>query len=359
MKKCWCGNRDLKNYSDGYYQCDNCGTLISKTDFQDSLYNVEKEDEDLYGKQYWEVAMARVIGKNNLSEVVDLYLTERVLYWMKYVLKYIRLGSSVAEVGCGLGQLQFLLKHLQYNQLAFELSPYICKYMEDTLGIRTHCGSFVENKDAYDGILAFDLFEHLIEPLAFADQCANSLKEEGVLCLQTPCYDAGLTYEEMIKKKSRYQSQLRPEQHIYLYSRESITALLKKYGFEFIVFEPAFFGDDYDMFLFASRKPMQINSAEEIDKYLNSVPSGRLIKAMITLFDEKEKKEAECQSIDIERQKMLKDVKLLTELNSQKQKEVDEFQYAAEQRLADNRVLTQIAEERLQLINKLREENEL
>ena len=160
---------------------------------------------------------------------------------------------------------------------------------------------------------------------------------------------------------------------MFLYSRESVTALLKKYGFEFITFEPAFFGDDYDMFLFASRKPIQINSAEKIDEYLNSIPSGRLIKAMMVLFDEKGKKEAECQAIDRERRKMLKDVNFLTELNGQKQKEVDEIKHVAEQRLADNekltaniqklmadnQVLKQAAEERLQLINKLSEENEL
>ena len=54
--------------------------------------------------------MTRAAEKNTLSEVVDLYLTGRVIYWLKNVLKYIKLGADIAEIGCGLGQLQYVLK---------------------------------------------------------------------------------------------------------------------------------------------------------------------------------------------------------------------------------------------------------
>lgn len=110
MIKCWCGNKDLKEYSADYYKCDKCHTLISKHNFQDTIYDVKNEEEDLYGKNYWEVTMTRAAEKNTLSEVGDLYLTGRVIYWLKNVLKYIKLGADIAEIGCGLGQLQYVLK---------------------------------------------------------------------------------------------------------------------------------------------------------------------------------------------------------------------------------------------------------
>lgn len=301
MDKCWCGNKHLSEYSENYFKCDQCRTLVSKHDFHASIYDVENEEDDLYGKNYWEVSMTKEAGKNTLSEVVDMYLSERVVYWLKGVLKHVKLGGDIAEVGCGLGQLQYVLSRGGYSQKAFELSPDICKYMEEQLGLNTHCGPFVSKDNAYDGILAFDLFEHLLEPEEFLEDCAKSLREKGILCFQTPCYNADFSYAQMKAQIPKFQEQLKEEQHIYIFSREAITGILKKNGFTNIIFEPAFFGDDYDMFLFASKAEIPTNTEKEIDEYLNSVSNGRLLKAMITLFDEKAKLAEEYQVADRDR----------------------------------------------------------
>ena len=95
MKKCWCGNTQLKEYSENYYQCEKCHTLISKHNFDDAIYNVKNENNDLYGKNYWEVEMTKAAGKNTLSEVVDMYLTERVIYWLQYILKLSLIHISI------------------------------------------------------------------------------------------------------------------------------------------------------------------------------------------------------------------------------------------------------------------------
>lgn len=364
MKKCWCGNENLKEYSSEYYQCDSCHTLISKNVFEDAVYDVQNEEKDLYGKNYWEVSMTKAAGKNTLSEVVDMYLTERVVYWLKYILRYVKLGANVAEVGCGLGQLQYVLKRLNYTQKAFELSADICSYMERELQVDTQCGSFVEQKDTYDGILAFDLFEHLNEPENFLVSCTNSLHDRGVLVFQTPCYDSSMDYDEMRIRAPRFQEQLKAEQHIYLYSKESIAEILKKHGFTNIIFEPAFFGDDYDMFLLASKDPICENSEEEVDQYLNSVPNGRIVKAMIKLFDEKNQIEKERVAIDTERNKMLQNVNILTETINEKNNQIIQATNAAADRLkviegltADNEALKKVADEQLAEIAKLHEYN--
>lgn len=386
MKRCYCGNDNLSEYSRQYSKCDVCKTLVSKYDFFEDIYDVKKEDEDLYGKNYWEDIMVKEAGVKDIDELIDMYIPERAAYWLKNVLKYIKLGAKIAEVGCGLGQFSYLLKQTGFPQTAFELSPQICECIREKLGLQVVCGELCSADDKYQAILVIDVFEHLTEPEKFILDCKNRLEDKGLLVLQTPCYDPQFTYEEMRQYKPRFEHLLVEKQHVYLYSRESITAILKKHGFEYIVFEPAFFGNDYDMFLFASRKPIQENSAEEIDKYLNSIPDGRLIKALIRLYEEKEQKELERQAIDKERNKMLVDINSLTELVNQKQKAVDEFEYASEQRLsaiekltadnqqlkqaaedrladiekltADNQILKQAAEERLQIINKLSRENE-
>lgn len=313
MRQCWCGNDRLEEYSEGYVRCDVCHTLVSKNEFEDAIYQVQDEESDLYGKNYWEETMTKAAGKNTISEVVDLYLTERVLYWLKYVLKYMKLGGNIAEVGCGLGQLQYVLKRLGYEQIAFELSRYVCNYLEKELKVCAHCGSFAEEQEnKYDGLLAFDLFEHLKEPLEFMEWCSDRLKEDGVLCFQTPCYDPELDYNGMREKKGRFEALLREEQHIFLYSRDAMVKILKRYGFEHIKFEPAFFGDDYDMFFFASKREFSVNTDDEIDAFLNSRESGRLVKAMLTLFDEKREALAGFEKADRDRKDRLLQVQELT-----------------------------------------------
>lgn len=313
MKKCWCGNTALAEYSAKYYRCDKCHTLISKQDVENSIYNVENEEDDLYGKNYWEVAMVKATGKSTLSEVLDMYLTERVMYWLKYILKYVKLGSCVAEVGCGLGQLQYILKRIGFQQIAYELSPDVCNYMRDQLKIEVCCGSFEERNSVYDAIMALDLFEHLVDPLDFMEKCANSLKPGGILCFQTPCYDYSLNYVQMLSMKPRFDSLLVDDQHIFLYSKEAIADILRKYGFTHIVFEPAFFGDDYDMFFFASKTELCINTEQQIEDYLNATENGRLIKAMLKQFTDGKMMEAQFEEANANAVKHLEQIDKLTE----------------------------------------------
>ncbi len=338
MEQCWCGNRELTEYSRAYYKCDKCHTLISKMEFRDSLEDIENEENDLYGSNYWEIVMTKEAGKKTLGEVIDMYLPERVLHWLKYILKYIKLGSNVAEVGCGLGQLQYVLKRLGYSQLGFELSPDICRYVEEKLGVRMHCGPFEGEDSSYDGIIALDLFEHLIDPLGFIEQCSKGLKETGVLCLQTPCYDSELSFDEMREVKGRFEHLLQEEQHIYLYSKDALTEILKKYGFKYIVFEPAYFGDDYDMFCFASKKELIVNTEEKINNFLDQEKNGRLIKAMLALAGEKEELSRQFAEADKDRKERLLQNEELT-------KELKTAEFESQQRLDQIYILTQQLQE--------------
>ena len=356
MKKCWCGNENLQEYSESYYKCAQCGTLVSKCDFSDSVYKVSDETEDLYGENYWEVKMTKAAGKNTISEIVDMYLSERVIYWLKYILRYVKLGGTVAEIGCGLGQLQYVLRRIEYPQTAFELSENICRFIKEKLEVNVCCGDFTrENTAVYNGILAFDLFEHLINPEEFLCKCSASMQDGGVLVFQTPCYDSKLNYTDMLQLKPRFQQQLKSEQHIFLYSKESMTNILKKHGFTNIIFEPAFFGDDYDMFFFASKSSIQQNSKEAIENFLNSANNGRLVKAMIALFDRNQELTQKYEIADRDRNDRLEQNKQLEQILKQSQSDDSQRQVQIEKLTEMLKGSEADRAARLEQINKLTE----
>lgn len=333
VKRCWCGNTKFNNYYNNYYECPLCHTLVSKVDITNETYVINDEDNNLYGENYWKVIMQKMTNQDSLDGIIDYYIKDRVIYWIKFILRYIPIESKIAEIGCGLGQLAYTMKSMGYKQVAYELSPQICKYINETIDIDIRCEDFKDSKDTYDAVLAFDLLEHIVEPEILLKEIYNKIGNNGVLCIQMPCYDSSLSYDEMLINKPRFKSLMIEEQHIYLYSKESISQLLRKIGFKYINFEPACFGDDYDMFLFASGNPLVRKNDEEVKQILNTINNGRLIKALITLYDEKKDLLAQINDINREREKQLNDISTLTRQIKEKDTRIEVLDNGCNERL--------------------------
>ena len=289
MNICWCGNKNLEYYNDDYCVCNECKTLVSKFDFDNSITNVEDEEKSLYGENYWADYMLKLTGLKSVDEMIDYFLSERSIYWLKYLLKFRLPSAKVLEIGCGLGQYSYLLMQSGYSVTATELSENVCNYIRENLFIDIKCGDLSVINGIFDIIIANDVVEHILDIETFLKQINEVFDDNGLLVLQLPCYNPNYSYDEVVLKEMKFINLLTPDQHIYLYSKESIENLLKKHGFDYINYETPIFGEDYDMFLFASRKPLNINNDEKIDKKLNSLTNGRIIKSLINLYNDKEK----------------------------------------------------------------------
>jgi hypothetical protein len=95
----------------------------------------------------------------------------------------------------------------------------------------------------------------------------------GLLVLQTPVYD---------DVTDRTWHQFKPPEHTFLFSRQSIKRFLAGLGFVHTAMEPNIFPSD--MFVFASRRPLVVHSAEEIAERLTATPDGRIALAMQDLY---------------------------------------------------------------------------
>ena len=288
--KCWCGNDTLNVYSAEYNRCDACCTLVSKAEISDKIYSVTSEADDLYGANYWEDNFLKIANVSSLTELNDVYLTGRTVYWLNHLLKYMPPPATVAEIGCGLGQMPYLTKQAGYTQTAVELSPKICQYAAQTFDINILNGTIDELTGTFDAIIFLDVIEHLTDPLSFINKVKNHTNPNTVLMIQCPCYNPSWSHEQARGYSPAFIKYLMPQEHIYLFSRIAMEKILRLCGFKFINFEPAFFGEYCDMFLVASQSELKEISQEERLDTLIQKPDGWLLRAIFKSQLESEKK---------------------------------------------------------------------
>lgn len=283
MKECWCGCQELLPFSPYYKKCRRCGTLVSIiAENIDEQVEVSKAENDaLYGANYWKKNMVNMAGGETLEDLVQLYLKGRVSYWLSTVLRYKLPPARCCEIGCGLGQFSYLLQKAEYDVTAMEVNEEICHWIQKHLYIPVKQGVFQEYEGMLDVFIANDVLEHIANPHALMQQIYARLNPEGIVILQTPCFDGQSSYEELCDRNARFLEQMKEKEHVYLYTKKSICELLAQYGFQ-CVFENAYFGNDYDMYIVAGKTMPKAHSPDIVQKYLNSIENGPLLLALIT-----------------------------------------------------------------------------
>ncbi len=285
---CWCGNTHLTTYSPDYYHCDQCETLVLKESSSTKIDRVTSE-EDYYGKKYWFEHQENDFGYENIINRARSDLPERDVYWLKTFLKYKLPPGKTLELGCSHGGFVAMLSWCSFDATGLELSPWIADYARKTFGIAMLVGKLEEQRlqpSSFDAIILMDVLEHLVNPLETLKYAASLLKPDGVLMVQTPCYQPKISYDELVKNNDPFLQQLKPPEHIYLFSSHSIQNLFNKFNFTNIYTEKAIFYQ-YDTFFLASRQEIKQNQETRIVQNLQSTPSGRLLLAMKDLDNEK------------------------------------------------------------------------
>lgn len=293
MQKCWCGNVDLKEFSADYWRCNACGTLVFKGEVSAEQLQVTDDDSDFYGKQYWLKHQHDSFGYPDIHQRVRGDLTERNLHWLLTLLRYSRPPAKVVELGCSHGSFVALLDQGGFEASGVEMSPWVVAFGHETFDVPIMRGPIEAldlPEESLDAIVLMDVLEHLPDPRATMRHCLRLLKPEGLLLIQTPEFKQEMTYPALVETQSRFLENLKPVDHLYLFSRESVTRFFHELGAGHVQFEPAIFAH-YDMFLAVSRVPLEQASVEEIDKSLMATPRSRFVLALLDVY----RREAEGQ----------------------------------------------------------------
>jgi len=285
VRACWCGNADLAPFTPAYGECRRCGTLVYLAEGRPGQFTVDDDEHDYYGKQYWLQHQQVDLGLNDIHRRARADLSERALYWLDTLLKHRQPPARVMELGCAHGGFVALMRQAGFDAFGVEMSPWVVGFAQRTFGIPVRIGP-VESLElaaaSLDIIVLMDVLEHLPDPLGTMRRCLQLLAPDGMLLLQTPCFPQGQSLAQLAGARDRFLEMLIPDEHIYLFSRQSVTELFARLGAAHVQFEAALF-PQYDMFLAVSRVPLAPRDPERALEPLAQEPARRLVLAMLDL----------------------------------------------------------------------------
>ncbi len=293
---CWCGENDLGPYSEEYRLCDHCSTLVSCVGLTPEEIAVEDDENDFYGKDYWLTHQTEELGHANIVERARIDLHERCLHWLRAFASYRLPPARVLEIGCAHGGFVALLRSVGYDATGLELSPWVVDFARSTFKVPVLLGP-VEQQDlrerSLDAIVLNDVVEHLADPFATLECCARLLKDDGLLVVQMPCFD-GASYADLVARDDIFLRLMQgkvAEQHLNLFSKGAARLLFERLGFTEVHFERPMF--PYDMFCFASRRPLVRQPADDLPDFLGKTATGHVVRALLDLYAQFEHCEAD------------------------------------------------------------------
>lgn len=268
------------------------------------VLSVQRQQENFYGQSYWFEHQEKDLGLPNICSRARLDLPERCLYWLDAVMRYLLPPAKTLEIGCGHGGLVALMGAAGFESSGLELTAEAVALSQKIFSINMYKGELGEQQIAarsLDGIFMMDVVEHLSEPLATLNIAAKLLRESGVLAIQTPCYDEDKSYADLQSAKHPFLGLLQPLEHIYIFSQRSLRDILQRVGLTNVEFVPTMFGQ-YDMFAFASARPLRCYTEEERENALLTSVNSRLVLALLDLYrsQDKERKAAAALKADVD-----------------------------------------------------------
>lgn len=207
-----------------YYRCAPCGTI-----FQYPMPTAE--------------AMAQYVDREYASGPYKEYVRARDLKLLTFRKRARQIVARqpvgrLLDVGCACGYFVEAAVEVGLDASGLELSPVAIASSQDYVRPRLMQGDvnhLVRQKlDRFDVVTAFDIVEHVFEPLQFLESLTPLLRPGGLLVLSTP--DTGHLLRALM---GREWPMLQPMQHTVLFSGKSLTMALERVGFRDVELVPA------------------------------------------------------------------------------------------------------------------------
>jgi SAM-dependent methyltransferase len=191
--------------------------------------------------------------------------------------------ARILEIGCAHGGFVALLRCAGFDAVGLELSPWVVNYARETFQVPVFTGPLEDQRlgeSSLDIVVLMDVLEHLPDPTGTMREAMRALKPDGLIVIQTPEVPEGIDYEGLLARDHPFRAQLKPAEHLFLFSRRSIQLLCDRLGLSNLRFEVPIFAH-YDMYLVASREPLRECEPDATVAALSGTLNGRLALALL------------------------------------------------------------------------------
>ena len=195
-----------------YYRCSSCRSIF--------LYPLPETDLNL------------AFSGDEAAERRDITESKRKNYFYDRLslINNLTAPGNLLEIGCGAGYFLRAASEKGWRVSGVELSPELSsRASENNPEAVIYTGDFLSIKEIaetqYRFICALDVLEHVTNPEAMINRCAQLLEKDGILLIQTP---NALSLRARITKKN--WNMLNPDYHFHLYSGKALTETFKKNG---------------------------------------------------------------------------------------------------------------------------------
>jgi len=159
---------------------------------------------------------------------------------LAFVERHLAKGSSLLDAGANFGHFLSVAGE-RYRARGFDLSAAAVAWSRRHFGVDNVVGSVYQPPEEgapFDAVSSWDVVEHLADPGQALRRLRGLLRPGGWLFLSTP--DSGSLVARLLGRRWHY---LDPVQHVSVFSRENLRALVEATGYE--VVSTRHLGHDY------------------------------------------------------------------------------------------------------------------
>jgi 2-polyprenyl-3-methyl-5-hydroxy-6-metoxy-1,4-benzoquinol methylase len=198
-----------------YVQCSRCGLVLLNPRPTDA------ELEHFYNHSY----------RYDLKRYTDSISRQKV--WLDLLEEVCGDPGTLLEVGCSYGHFLAEARGRGWKVRGIELSGVAVEFGRGALGLPIDQGRILDCKERgaadFDTIAAWHVLEHDPVPREFVETAFELLRPGGILALRVP--NLGSTVAKLSGPDWQWLS---PPEHVCMYTRETLSLLLKQSNFEIV-----------------------------------------------------------------------------------------------------------------------------
>ena len=215
--------RDTKNNT--VFECKHC-----ETGFLEDI-KTEEELEEYYREDYRKDFKPNLEKQTNAKELFDIHKilqTDRITA----ISPYFNAKGRLLEIGCSSGMFLYHMKEHFEEIVGVELdreAAYFAEHICNCPVYQTPLHKSPIKPESFDVICAFQVLEHVANPIDFIQTVKRYLKKDGILFFELPNrHDALVSaYELPFHSQFFYHSA-----HNYYFSEKGLRLMLEKCGLE-------------------------------------------------------------------------------------------------------------------------------